>query len=86
MTFFSGRRAPPHPGGVPNVGDWVNQEAYTHACSSTGLWPGGGPMQEPVFYACSHSSGERTPPPRTSEAGIAPHSNVARSLNPLRES
>jgi hypothetical protein len=54
MTFFSGRRAPPHPGGVPNVGDWVNQEAYTHECSSRGFWPGGGPMQEPVFYAYAY--------------------------------
>jgi hypothetical protein len=54
LTFFSGRRAPPHPGGIPNVGDWVNQEAYSHECSSTGFWPGSGAIQEPAFYAYSY--------------------------------
>jgi len=54
LTFFSGRRAPPHPGGLPNVGDWVNQEAYSHECSSTGFWPGSGAIQEPAFYAYAY--------------------------------
>lgn len=50
-TRFSGRRAPPHPGGTPNVGKGVMQEGYSHECSSAGFWPGGGPISEPVFYA-----------------------------------
>ena len=41
MTRFSGRRAPPHPGGVPNCPDFVMHEAYSHECSSVGVWPGG---------------------------------------------
>jgi hypothetical protein len=53
-TRFSGRRAPPHPGGIPNVGNWVMQEAYSHECSSVGFWPGGGPISEPVFYAYAY--------------------------------
>ena len=53
-TRFSGRRAPPHPGGIPNVGNWVMQEAYSHECSSVGFWPGGGPIPEPVFYAYAY--------------------------------
>lgn len=53
-TRFSGRRAPPHPGGIPNVGDWVMQEAYSHECSSLGFWPGGGPISEPVFYSYAY--------------------------------
>jgi hypothetical protein len=53
-TRFSGRRAPPHPGGVPNLGNWVMQEAYSHECSSLGFWPGGGPIPEPVFYAYAY--------------------------------
>ena len=28
-TRFSGRPAPPHPGGVPNCGDWVMVEGYS---------------------------------------------------------
>jgi hypothetical protein len=53
-TRFSGRRAPPYPGGIPNVGNWVMQEAYSHECSSVGFWPGGGPIPEPVFYAYAY--------------------------------
>jgi Family of unknown function (DUF5996) len=53
-TRFSGRTAPLHPGGVPNVGDWVMHEAYSHECISAGWWPGGGPLQEPVFYTYSY--------------------------------
>lgn len=57
-TRFSGRPAPPHPGGIPNVGNWVMQEAYSHECSSMGFWPGGGPMPEPVFYAYAYPEPE----------------------------
>ena len=42
VTRFSGRRAPPHPGGIPNLADWVTREAYSRECSSCGFWPGGG--------------------------------------------
>ena len=42
VTRFSGRRAPEHPGGVPNLPDWVTREAYSHEVSSCGFWPGGG--------------------------------------------
>lgn len=51
VTRFSGRRAPEHPGGVPNMADWVTREAYSHEVSSCGLWPGGGSVGEPIFYA-----------------------------------
>ena len=43
VTRFSGRAAPPHPGGVPNLPDAVTREAYSHEVSSAGLWPGDGP-------------------------------------------
>ena len=53
-TRFSGRRAPLHPGGSPNLGAWVMQEAYSHECSSAGFWPGSGPIAEPVFYSYAY--------------------------------
>jgi hypothetical protein len=53
-TRFSGRRAPQHPGGIPNVGDWVMHEAYSHECSSVGFWPGAGPIPEPLFYSYAY--------------------------------
>jgi len=54
VTRFSGRLAPPHPGGIPNVGDWVTQEAYSHEVSSCGFWVGGGSIAEPSFYAYAY--------------------------------
>jgi hypothetical protein len=42
VTRFSGRAAPEHPGGIPNLPDWVTREAYSHEVSSCGFWPGGG--------------------------------------------
>lgn len=54
VTRFSGRRAPPHPGGVPNLPDWVVREAYSHEVSSLGFWPGGGPAPFPLFYAYAY--------------------------------
>jgi hypothetical protein len=54
-TRFSGRPALPHPGGFPNVGDWVMREAYSHELWSAGWWPGGGPVDEPVYYAYAYA-------------------------------
>jgi Family of unknown function (DUF5996) len=42
VTRFSGRSAPVHPGGIPNLSDEVVREAYSHEVSSAGFWPGGG--------------------------------------------
>ena len=55
-TRFSGRRAPLHPGGVPNTPDFVTREAYSHECISGGWWPGsaGSPVEEPAFYAYAY--------------------------------
>ena len=49
LTRFSGRTAPPHPGGAPNCGPHVMWEAYSHEVSSCGYWPGP-PGEEGVFY------------------------------------
>ncbi|MDO0973900.1 DUF5996 family protein [Mycolicibacterium frederiksbergense] len=49
---FSGRPAPPHPGGAPNCGDWVMVEGYSHELTSCGFWPGGG--DEGAFYAYAY--------------------------------
>jgi hypothetical protein len=54
MTRFSGRTAPPHPGGVPHLPDAVAREAYSHEVSSAGFWPGGGGVDEPSFYAYAY--------------------------------
>ena len=58
-TRFSGREAPPHPGGVPNCPDFVTREAYSHECASVGWWPGtAGILEEPAFYAYAYPEPE----------------------------
>ncbi len=54
VTRFSGRTAPPHPGGVPNLPDTVAREAYSHEVSSAGFWPGGGAIDYPAFYSYAY--------------------------------
>ena len=58
VTRFSGREAPPHPGGIPNLPDAVTREAYSHEVSSAGFWPGGGAIDYPAFYSYAYP----TPP------------------------
>jgi len=50
-TRFSGRKAPPHPGGFPNLPDRITREAYSHEESSAGFWLGGVTAAEPIFYS-----------------------------------
>ncbi len=59
VTRFSGRKAPRHPGGVPNLPDAVVQEAYSHEVSSAGFWPGGGgPIDYAAFYSYAYPAPE----------------------------
>jgi hypothetical protein len=53
VTRFSGRTAPPHPGGFPNMPDWAMQEAYSHEVQSVGFWLGG-PSMEAAFYSYAY--------------------------------
>jgi hypothetical protein len=54
VTRFSGRGAPRHPGGVPNLPDAVAHEAYSHEVSSAGFWPGSGAVDYPAFYSYAY--------------------------------
>jgi hypothetical protein len=65
VTRFSGRTAPPHPGGAPNCGPHVMLEAYSHEVSSCGFWPGGD--GEGLFYAYAYPE-----PPGFREAAVVP--------------
>ena len=65
VTRFSGRPAPPHPGGAPNCADWVMREAYSHEVSSCGFWPGGGD-------GAVRSTPTPTPSPRGFAAAVQP--------------
>jgi hypothetical protein len=67
VTRFSGRSAPPHPGGVPHLPDAVTREAYSHEVSSLGFWPGNEAMPDPLFYSYAYPE-----PRRFSEAEVRP--------------
>ena len=58
VTRFSGREAPVHPGGAPNMPDKVMQEAYSHEVSSIGFWPGSEQSPIPIFYAYCYPTPE----------------------------
>ncbi len=54
VTRFSGRAAPPHPGGIPGLPDVVAREAYSHEVSSAGFWPGSDAFPEAAFYSYAY--------------------------------
>jgi hypothetical protein len=85
-TRFSGRIAPPHPGGAPNCPPWVMREGYSHELASFGFWPGGG--AEGAFYAYAYPEpagyAERTAAyydPALSEC-VLPYEKVADASDP----
>jgi len=51
VSRFSGKKAPLHPGGMPNMPLEVMQEAYSQEVSSAGFWPGSKDVPNPVFYS-----------------------------------
>jgi hypothetical protein len=51
VSRFSGRKAPPHPGGIPGLPDRIAREAYSHEVASAGFWAGGVVPTEPLFYS-----------------------------------
>lgn len=67
VTRFSGRAAPPHPGGVPNLADRVVREAYSHEVSSCGFWPGNGGYGHAAFYSYAYPE-----PPGFAQRGVEP--------------
>lgn len=74
VTRFSGRHAPPHPGGVPHLPDDVTREAYSHEVSSAGFWAGGNGIDYPAFYSYAYPSpaGFKDAPVQPAEAFFHP--------------
>ncbi|APG59886.1 DUF5996 family protein [Christiangramia salexigens] len=54
VTRFSGKKAPLHPGGMPNMSLKVMQEAYSQEVSSAGFWPGSKDSPTPVYYSYAY--------------------------------
>jgi hypothetical protein len=78
VTRFSGRPAPPHPGGIPHLPDEITREAYSQEVSSLGFWPGNESAPVPIFYSYAYPE-----PAGFAEAKVRP---AAASYQPkLRE-
>jgi len=78
VSRFSGRSAPPYPGGISHLPDAVTREAYSQEVSSLGFWPGNDAMPEAIFYSYAYPE-----PAGFSEAKVQPG---GASYNPqLRE-
>ena len=67
VTRFSGRPAPPHPGGFPHMPDAVTREAYSQEVSSLGFWAGAEAMPQAIFYSYAYPE-----PKGFSEAKVKP--------------
>ncbi|WP_036269864.1 DUF5996 family protein [Methylocaldum szegediense] len=95
VTRFSGRPAPEHPGGVPNLPDWVVREAYSHEVCSCGFWPGNDAVPFPAFYAYAYPEPKGFPEARVQpdyafysrelKEFILPYSEVRKADSPDRE-
>lgn len=85
VTRFSGRTAPPHPGGVPHLPDWVAREAYSHEVSSCGFWPGGETMPAPVFYSYAYPEPEGFATAPVGPQGAVYHSTLREFILPYDE-
>jgi hypothetical protein len=67
VTRFSGRPAPPHPGGIPHLPDAITREAYSQEVSSLGFWPGAEVMPQALFYSYAYPE-----PPGFGQAKVKP--------------
>jgi hypothetical protein len=92
VSRFSGRKAPPHPGGMPGLPDRIAREAYSDEVASAGFWAGGVTAAEPFFYSYIYPE-----PPGYREAKVAhghfdttygehvlPYAEVCSANDPMR--
>ena len=66
-TRFSGRAAPPHPGGAEHMPDAIARDGYFQEVASAGFWAGGDGVDGPAFYAYAYPV-----PPGYGDAEVQP--------------
>jgi hypothetical protein len=85
VTRFSGRRAPRHLGGAPNMPKAVNVEAYSHEVSSAGFWPGGAGVDDAAFYSYAYPEPDGFRVAKVRPGGSAFDTNLGLFLLPYAE-
>tara|TARA_A100001391_G_scaffold3934_1_gene3035 strand:- start:471 stop:1430 length:960 start_codon:yes stop_codon:yes gene_type:complete len=82
VTRFSGREAPLHPGGFPNLPDRVTREAYSHEVASAGFWLGGRGVDEAAFYAYGYPTPDGYSDAEVEPAGAYWHTDLGEWVLP----
>lgn len=92
LSFFSGRKAPHHPGRMVGMPDWVLQDAYSHEVRDAGFWAGSDTFPEAAFYCYQYPApaGYKTTKIQPEEAYyheqlgefILPYADVQQAENP----
>lgn len=95
VTRFSGREAPEHPAGFPNIPDIVVKEAYSQEVASFGFFPGNEMYPRPAFYSYAYPEPEGYAQKKLEPQGafyhpemrefLLPYEEVAKSGNPKEE-
>jgi hypothetical protein len=85
VSRFSGRAAPPHPGGIPGLPDAITREAYSHEVSSAGFWPGGNGIDHPAFYSYAYPLPEGFDRARVEPEGAFFHEGLREFVLPYEE-
>jgi len=92
VSRFSGRDAPPHPGGLPGLPDRITREAYSDEVSSAGFWAGGVTAAEPFFYSYIYPEPDGYRAAKVAHGGfdetfgefVLPYAEVRASADPSR--
>lgn len=85
VSRFSGRRAPEHPGGVPQLPNRVAREAYSHEVSSCGFWPGNAVYPHAAFYSYVYPAPEGFSSAKIKGPGAFFHPELREFLMPYNE-
>jgi hypothetical protein len=82
VTRFSGRSAPPHPGGVPHLPDAITREAYSQEVSSLGFWPGNDQIPTALFYSYAYPTPDGFDQAKVKPAAASFHPQLREFVSP----
>ena len=85
VTRFSGRPAPPHPGGIPHLPDAITREAYSQEVSSLGFWPGNEQIPTALFYSYAYPQPGGFADAKVKPGGASFHQQLREFILPYEE-
>ena len=85
VTRFSGRPAPPHPGGIPHLPDAITREAYSQEVSSVGFWPGNDQLPTALFYSYAYPAPDGFAEAKVKPAAASFHQQLREFILPYED-